>query len=265
MTLVVMPRAQNQTRRSVERNREYDPFAGIYNRHWGADYRAEAAPIVERLLLSRVEAGAAVLDVCCGTGQFTEEIRRRGYAIAGIDSSGAMIDYARDNAPGVEFTTADVRDFALGATFDAAYSVYESLNHVPDIAGLTAAFSCIRRHLKRGAPFLFDLNREEAYVLYWNNSDSIVEPDSVCVMRSEFDEETKKGRYDVTAFEKTGTGLANEWQRADFTLRQTCHGMGAVQDALEEIGFIDVTLYDARDLGMKGDAGYGRTFFLATA
>jgi len=50
------------------------------------------------------------------------------------------------------------------------------------------AFGCIRSHLKPGAPFLFDLNREEAYVLYWNNSESIVEEESVCVMRSEFDE-----------------------------------------------------------------------------
>jgi SAM-dependent methyltransferase len=265
MTLVSMPRARKHTRRSVERNREYDPFARIYNRHWGADYRAEAAPIVQRLLLSRVEPGAAVLDVCCGTGQFTGEVRQRGYAVAGMDASGEMIRYARDNAPGVGFTIADVREFALGRTYDAAYSVYESLNHVPDIEGLKSAFACIRRHLKAGAPFLFDLNREEAYVLYWNNSDSIVEPDSVCVMRSEFDEETKKGRYDVTLFEKTGTGLANAWQREDFTLRQTCHSIAAVQVALEEIGFSDITLYDARDLGMKGDAGYGRTFFLATA
>jgi SAM-dependent methyltransferase len=260
-----MPRTPKQTGRSVERNREYDPFARIYNRHWGVDYRAEAVPVVQRLLLSRVEPGAAVLDVCCGTGQFTEEVRRRGYDVSGMDASGEMIRYARDNAPGVELTTADVRDFALGRMFDAAYSVYESLNHVPDIEGLTAAFACIRRHLCAGAPFLFDLNREEAYVLYWNNSDSIVEPDSVCVMRSEFDEETKKGRYDVTAFENAGTGLANEWQRADFTLCQTCHSVASVQDALEETGFSDVTLYDARDLGMKGDAGYCRTFFLATA
>jgi SAM-dependent methyltransferase len=260
-----MPRVLKQTGRSVERNREYDPFARIYNRHWGADYRAEAGPVVERLLLSRIDPGATVLDVCCGTGQFTEDVRRRGYAVSGMDASGEMIRYARENAPGVEFTAADVRDFALGRAFDAAYSVYESLNHVPDIEGLTRAFSCIRTHLHAGGPFLFDLNREEAYVLYWNNSDSIVEGDSVCVMRSEFDEETKKGRYDVTAFEKTGTGLANEWQREDFTLRQTCHSVAAVQDALEVAGFNDVTLYDARDLGMKGDAGYGRTFFLTTA
>jgi SAM-dependent methyltransferase len=247
----------------MERNREYDPFARLYNRHWGADYRIEAAPIVERLLLSRVAHGAALLDVCCGTGQFTELIRQRGYEIAGMDSSEEMIRYARQNAPGVEFTVADVRDFSLGRTFDAAYCVYESLNHVPDTAGLVRAFACIRRHLKTGAPFLFDLNREEAYILYWNNTDAVVEPDSAFITRSVYDEETKTGKCDITAFDLGGTDPNAFWRREDFTMRQTCHAMSAAQNALFEAGFRDVTLHDARDAGMPGDAGYARTFFLA--
>jgi SAM-dependent methyltransferase len=246
----------------IERNREYDPFARIYNRFWGADYRIEAAPVVARLLLSRIPRAGRVLDVCCGTGQFTGQVEGMGYCLSGIDASSEMIRYARENAPGVDFTVADVRDFRLGRTFDAAYSVYESLNHVPDIAGLSLAFARIRKHLKQGSPFLFDLNREEAYILYWNNLDSIVEEESVCVMRSEFDEETRIGRYDVTAFERNGS---RDWRRRDFTLQQTCHDFSAVHKILFETGFTEVTMYDARDIGMKGDAGYGRTFFLCMA
>lgn len=249
----------------IDRNREYDPFAAIYNRYWGADYRREALPVVARLLLARISAGANVLDVCCGTGQFTEQVKRLGYRVAGLDASAEMIRYARENAPGVKFTVADVRNFRLGAVFDAAYCVYESLNHVRDMAGLRLAFACIRKHLERGAPLLFDLNREEAYLLYWNNQDSIVEEDRVCVMRSEFDEESKTGKYDVTAFERTGKGSENRWRRTDFTLGQICHDFGAVHGALFESGFKDITMYDARDIGMKGDAGYGRTFFLCNA
>jgi SAM-dependent methyltransferase len=260
-TLVDMRRNEAK----IVRNREYDPFARIYNRHWGVDYRKEVAPVVKRLLLARVPAGSSVLDVCCGTGQFTELVRRLGYRVAGMDASGEMIRYARKNAPGVDFTVADVRDFRLGGVFDAAYCVYESLNHIRDIAGLALAFACIRRHLEPGAPFLFDLNREEAYVLYWNNQDSIVEEGSVCVMRSEFDEESKTGRYDVASFERIGNGSKNQWRRTDFTLGQTCHDFGDVHAALFESGFTEVTMYDARDLGMKGDAGYGRTFFLCSA
>jgi SAM-dependent methyltransferase len=245
----------------VERNKEYDPFARIYNLHWGADYRAEALPIVERLLLSRVPPGAAVLDVCCGTGQFTELVRRRGFEVAGVDASREMIRFARQNAPGVKFTVADVRDFELGRKFDAAYSVYESLNHVPDLPGLVLAFKNVRKHLKRGAPFLFDLNREEAYLLYWNNTDAIVEQDNAFITKSNFDEETKVATCDVTTFDAADGG----WNRSDFALRQTCHSMSAALAALLKAGFKGVTLNDARDAGMTGDAGYARTFFLAFA
>jgi SAM-dependent methyltransferase len=248
--------------RRIRRNREYDPFARLYNRCWGVDYRLEVKPIVERLLLSRVAEGAAVLDVCCGTGQFTEQIRQLGYEMAGLDASGEMIRYARQNAHGVPFTIADVREFSLGRTFDAAYSVYESLNHVPEIEDLGMAFACIRHHLKGGAPFLFDLNREEAYILYWNNTDASVEEESAFITRSVYDADTRIGTCDITTFDADGN---NGWRREDFTLRQTCHDMGAAHDALLDAGFRNVTLHDARDAGMPGDAGYARTFFLAFA
>src|SRR5712672_744251 len=106
---------------SIVRNNEYDPFAKIYNRYWGEDYRAEAFPIVERLLLARLKPRASVLDVCCGTGQFTDRVHRQGFRVTGLDASAGMIGYARQNAPGVALTVADVRDFSLGRKFDAAY------------------------------------------------------------------------------------------------------------------------------------------------
>jgi SAM-dependent methyltransferase len=242
------------------RNNEYDPFARIYNRHWGADYRAEAFPIVERLLLSRLRKGAAVLDLCCGTGQFTRDVRQRGFDVWGLDASAEMIRYARENAPGANLTVADARLFSLGRKFDAAYSVFESLNHVPDISGLTSAFESVRKHLKRGGSFLFDLNREEAFQLFWNTTDAVVADDEVCVLRMTYDEDTRAATCLITAMEKD-----DGWTRSDFTIRQTYHDPDEVMDALYETGFTDVAVYDARDAGMNGDAGQARIFFLATA
>jgi SAM-dependent methyltransferase len=241
-------------------NSEYDPFARIYNRHWGLAYRTEAFPIVQRLLLSRFKHTSAVLDVCCGTGQFTEMVRQQGFEMAGIDSSPEMIAFARQNAPEADLAVADARGFALGKKFDAAYSVFESLNHVPDLDGLGRAFRCVRKHLKRGAPFLFDLNREDAFILYWNTIDALVEDDSVLVLRMDYDDATRVGECRMTAFEN-----GPDWVRKDFTIRQTCHDHDAVESELRDAGFSDITRYDARDAGMEGDAGYARTFFLAAA
>lgn len=242
-------------------NNEYDPFAAIYNRYWGREYHAAALPVVKKLLLSQLRPGASILDVCCGTGRFTAAVRDAGFRLAGIDASENMLAFARRNASEVEFTWADVRSFSLKARFDAAYSVFESLNHVPDTGGLAAAFSRIRKHLKRGAPFIFDLNREEAFLAQWNETNAIVDEEWVCVTRSEYDKEQRMAACDVTVFGRE----KNIWKRSDFRLRQTCHEIGAVQDALAQAGFSGIALYDAGDLGMDEDTGYARTFFLAAA
>lgn len=244
----------------AERNAEFDPFAAVYNRFWGAEYHTQAFPIVEKLLLSRLTPGAAVLDVCCGTGQFTARVQQRGFGVHGVDASERMIEYARANAPGAKFTVADARRFSLSSKFDAAYSVFESLNHVPDLAGLTMVFAYVRRHLHKGAEFLFDLNREEAFVTYWNDTHAIVEDDSVCALRSNYDEVTRVGTCNITTFQ-----LDNGWTRSDFAIRQTCHDVNQVHDRLRDAGFSGVTLYDSSDAGMSGEIARARTFFLATA
>lgn len=246
---------------NTEANTEYDPFAAIYDRYWGEEYHAQAFPVVERLLLSRLQRDASVLDVCCGTGKFTATVRQLGFAVAGIDASERMLSYARRNAPEADFTLADARSFSLHRKFDAAYSVFESLNHVPDLHGLQAAFSRVREHLKRGALFLFDLNREEAFLTQWNETNAIVDTANVCVTRSEYDEAKRRGACDVTVFELQ----KSNWTRRDFTIHQTCHEIDAVQETLSSAGFASIVLYDAGDLGMDEHTGYARTFFLATA
>jgi SAM-dependent methyltransferase len=245
----------------IERNTEFDSFASLYNRSWGADYHAQAFPVVERLLLSRLTHPGEVLDVCCGTGQFTALVAQRGFHVHGVDASERMIGYARHNAPGVRLTVADVRSFSLDTMFDAAYSVFESLNHVPDIEGLAQAFCCVRRHLRPGAAFLFDLNRESAFMNYWNDIHALVEDDSVCALRSNYDGITRLATCNITAFERQGSC----WTRSDFVIHQTCHDVHEVHEHLRAAGFQNVTLFDSRDVGMSGDLAWARTFFLATA
>jgi SAM-dependent methyltransferase len=232
----------------------------MYNRCWGREYHSEAFPVVRRLLLSNLTTGSDVLDVCCGTGQFTYRVSDSGFHVTGIDASEEMLYYARENVPDGVFYAADVRDFSLGRRFRAAYSVFESLNHVPDLNGLTRAFGCIHQHLEKGAPFLFDLNGEHAFECYWNDTNAIVESDMVCVLRSEYNSESRIARCQITLFQQD-----KSWERNDFMLQQTCHPLNQVHAALESSGFDDIVLYNAQDLGMNEAYGYDRTFFLAKA
>lgn len=244
----------------IERNREFDPLAATYNKCWGAEYHREAFPVLEHLLLSMVAPGAHLLDVCCGTGQFTKRVRDAGFRVTGIDASEEMLRYARENVPDCRFIGADVREFSVGEKFAGAYSVFESLNHVPDLEGLIKAFKCIHGHLEPGARFVFDLNGEDAFVRFWNDTSAIVESDRVCVLRSHYDGESRLAQCRITLFEQH-----SQWERRDFTLQQTCHRADDVCTALESAGFTDITLYDGEDAGMSERTGFNRTFFLAEA
>jgi SAM-dependent methyltransferase len=227
----------------------------VYDRHWAADFAARVLPVLDRLLLASLPAGARLLDLCCGTGQLAHALTARGFAVTGVDVSEEMLRFARRNAPAAELRMADARAFALPAGYDAAFSVFDSLNHVMRIEELTAVFRNVHAALREDGPLVFDLNMEEGYRARWRGSMGIVEDDHVCVLRARYLPEKAVGETDLTVFR-----LEDQWQREDLRLTQRCYSEEQVRAALGAAGFRDVTTHDAqRELGMAG--GVGRTFF----
>ena len=238
---------------------DYDPFAMIYDKYWGAESVTRFLPAVEELLFSRIPPRASILDLCCGTGQLAAVLSQKGFRVTGIDGSDAMLHYARSNAPEVEFRLEDARLFQLATRYHAVVSVYDSLNHVMSPGELAEVFQNVSACLLDEGIFLFDLNMEEGYVGRWRGGSlSIVEDRDVCIVRPSFDAEEKVGRADVTIFQEEGT----TWRRSDFSLLQRCYSREEIQSALSEAGFEDIRIYEAqRDLGWERDPG--RVFFLS--
>jgi cyclopropane fatty-acyl-phospholipid synthase-like methyltransferase len=82
--------------------------------------------LVEKL---RLQPGATILDVGCGTGRHAIELARRGYAVTGMDISSGMLAQARKHAKeaGVEVTwvQANAARMRLGQQFDAVICLCE--------------------------------------------------------------------------------------------------------------------------------------------
>lgn len=53
---------------SLRTSSDYDRFARVYNLHWGS-YAMRVVPTLEYLVLRHLPEQAAVMDLCCGTGQ----------------------------------------------------------------------------------------------------------------------------------------------------------------------------------------------------
>ncbi len=244
----------------MNRYRDYDPFAWLYTSYWGDEFHEQAIPVLDRAVLSCLPAHASILDVCCGDGRITHMLARRGFQMSGLDGSEEMLTYARQRNSKIRFLLADARSFRLPAEFDAAISTFDSLNHVMNVRDLKRVFRSVERCLKPGGWFVFDLNREEAYRDLWIRTFTSVDKKAASIARGSYDEKRRTARCEVTLFRQSD----DHWQRSDFALTQKFHAEEEVHGALRAEGFTSIESLDATgDLGMRGDIGYGRTFFRA--
>lgn len=102
--------------------------------------------------------GKSVLDIACGTGFYSRELKRRGASrVFGFDISGAMVDAAKGleaaEPLGIDYEvgdTATLREF--DEPFDVAVAV-QAFNYAADVAEIERMMRNIRRSLVPGGAF----------------------------------------------------------------------------------------------------------------
>jgi SAM-dependent methyltransferase len=241
--------------------RPYDDFAWFYDRYWNEDFHEIAFPILDRIWLPRVPSGGRVLDVCCGTGFLARLLQACGLTVTGIDLSPEMIACALRHDPAADFRVADAADFRLPGDYDAAVSTFDSLNHILDPAALEASFRNTAAALKPGAPFVFDVLFEEAYRTRFGEGFTIVRDDHVLTITgTRYQPDDRIAQCVITMFRL----IDGQWRRSDAVMRERCYTPAEIDGALARAGFGEILCYDARDLGMGGQLGEGRTFYVAT-
>lgn len=244
----------------ASRYKDYDPFAWLYATHWGDEYHAQAWTVLDRLILHQLPESAFILDLCCGDGRLAQALDIKGFRVMGLDGSERMLEFARERCPGIRFIGADARSFTLDERFEAVISTFDALNHVMNNDDFAEVCRRVFAVVKPGGWFAFDLNREEAYTLLWTQTSAQVEPDMVSVAQGSYDPELRVADCDITLFRL----CVDRWLRTDFRLSQYCHRQEDVTNSLFSAGFVDVKALDAcEDLGMYGNIGKGRSYYLA--
>jgi SAM-dependent methyltransferase/uncharacterized damage-inducible protein DinB len=127
----------------------YSASAECYDRIYGfKDYAGEAARLIA-LVEERLPEARTLLDVACGTGRHLEHLRER-FACEGLDLSPAQLEEARRQLPGLAFHQGDMRDVALGRTFDVVCCLFSAIGYMTTLADLARACATLARHTRPG-------------------------------------------------------------------------------------------------------------------
>ena len=106
--------------------------------------------------------GRQVLDLACGTGQFSYRLRQRGMAVTAVDHSPEMLAVAEERARSkgldITFICQDMRELELPYTYDLVLCLCDSLNYLLEVEDLALALENGAGVLKPGGHFIFDVN-----------------------------------------------------------------------------------------------------------
>ncbi len=125
--------------------------------HRGFGFHADVcAPGILRLLEPVIARGGLVLEIGCGSGLLTRHLVGAGLRVVATDASQAMLDLARETAPGADIRLLVLPDDPLPEA-DAVVGVGHALNYLPDAESVARGLEAVGRALRPGGVLALDL------------------------------------------------------------------------------------------------------------
>jgi len=120
--------------------------------------------------LSRLPRGARVADLGCGSGVFTELLRRQGFHSVGLDISPKLIEVGRRKYPGLELIEGDAENLPFESGSLDGILLSGLVHHFPDPRRVASE---VRRVLRSGGRFVaFDPNRMNPFMWFYRDRSS---------------------------------------------------------------------------------------------
>lgn len=219
----------------------YAALSGVYDLlNDQVDYGEWADHISETIKKYEKVKTSLVLDLGCGTGKMTFELRDRGFDMTGIDLSPEMLSVASDimrerNISDVLLLCQDMSDFELYGTVDAAVCCLDGINHLTSDADAEKCFSLVHNYLVPDGLFIFDVNTPHKFESVYGQNDYILEDEGVLfAWQNDYDRESRLCTFYMSVFREGDGGL---WSREDAEQVERCFEMNVLKELLEKTGF----------------------------
>ena len=114
-----------------------------------------------------------ILDLACGSGTLLTMLKLKGYNCEGLDLSSEIIDIANEKAKinhlNIPYYVMDMTNFELNKKYDMITCFFDSINFLKTKQDLDNMFTHVRKHLKTGGLFIFDIFSKTMLDEYVNN------------------------------------------------------------------------------------------------
>jgi SAM-dependent methyltransferase len=97
-----------------------------------------------------------LIDLGCGTGNYSKVFAGRGYDVTGVDLSENMLEVAKQKCT-CNFIQGDIRSFSLSVKFDACIAMFAVIGYITDSEDIIKVFKNVHSHLKPNGLFVFDV------------------------------------------------------------------------------------------------------------
>lgn len=140
----------------------YGVFAEFYDRLTGNVLYKERADYLIKVCEHFNHACGITLDLACGTGSLTLELKRRGVDVYGVDGSPEMLSEASMKAFEQEldvlFLCQKMQSIDLYGTIDTCFCTLDSINHLVNPEDVKKTFERVSLFMNQGGLFIFDVN-----------------------------------------------------------------------------------------------------------
>ncbi len=233
----------------------YEGFASVYDRLMRDVPYERFLSIFDDALLYTGIVPTKLIDLGCGTGALIPGLLDRTRFVTGVDPSEQMLAVAAERMAGashrVSFLQASAADLRVPQQADGCVAFCDVLSYVLTMEELTASFAAVRRAVKPGGLFLFDLHSPHKITHHiGNNVYYDVTPDAVALMNTTVDPSSQTVVYDLTLFSRERKEL---YRRFDEEHRQRAYPLPDVVSALGRAGFAEVSVAGDLSFGWSDD------------
>lgn len=206
-----------------------------------------------------------ILDLCCGTGNISTEMAKKGYDLIGIDNSFQMLTIAKEKAYSknlnILYLQQDMREFELYGTVDCVISICDSVNYILEKKELLQVFKLVNNYLNPGGLFIFDINTIYKFEnILSNNTFSCTTENSAYTLENFYDKDSMINEFYTNFFIKSeNSNLYNRFEEIHY---EKAYSIQTISSILEKSGLKLLAIYDNLTFDSPKDKSE-RIFFVA--